>query len=289
MIVSTLSFAMHMLVSSFRILKPVADVLEVVLPVYRNMSTKAVKSKINFNSKHLGKGDPLPPYNGKLRVYNMRYCPYAQRTILALNAKGIDYEVVNINLVDKPEWLPSKSPLGKVPAIEIKENLCIYESLITVEYLDDVYPERPLMPKDPVMKAFDKITIEVTSPISSMFIRVIKFPDSIDQAVIDRYQNALTFVEDQLKSRGTKFLDGSEPGYGDYMIWPWIERIWIMQDYNKNLQFDTEKHKRLVEYIEDMLKDPAISQYLVPKDILIKFSEGYKEGNTPYYDWMVEN
>lgn len=58
-------------------------------------------------------GDPLPPYNGKLRIYNMRYCPYAQRTVLVLNAKKIDYEVVNIDLVDKPEWLTSKSLFGK--------------------------------------------------------------------------------------------------------------------------------------------------------------------------------
>lgn len=55
MIVSTISFAMHILVSSFRVLKPVAEVLELVLP-YRNMATKALKSKINFNTKHLGKG-----------------------------------------------------------------------------------------------------------------------------------------------------------------------------------------------------------------------------------------
>lgn len=42
----------------------------------------------------------------------MRFCPYAQRTILALNAKNVDYEVVNVDLVNKPEWFPRKSPLG---------------------------------------------------------------------------------------------------------------------------------------------------------------------------------
>ncbi|KAI5637090.1 pyrimidodiazepine synthase [Phthorimaea operculella] len=251
------------------------------------MSTQ-VKSNVKFNTKHLGKGDPLPPYNGKLRVYNMRFCPFAQRTILALNAKGVDYEVVNINLTDKPEWLPSKSPLGKVPAIEDKENVCIYESLVTVEYLDDVYPQRPLVPKDPLLKAYDKITIEVCSEIAGMFVRVLKSPESITEDVIAKYQKALSFVEDQLKSRGAKFLDGSEPGYGDYMIWPWIERIWILQDYDKNWQFDTQKHKRLVEYIEDMMKDPAIKQYLIPKDILIKYAEGYKVGK-PSFDHMLED
>lgn len=44
----------------------------------------------------------------------MRFCPYAQRTVLILNAKKVPYEVVNINLTEKPEWLTSKSPFGNV-------------------------------------------------------------------------------------------------------------------------------------------------------------------------------
>lgn len=47
----------------------------------------------------------------------MRYCPYAQRTILALNAKQIDYEVVNIDLKEKPEWLTRKSAFGKIEKV----------------------------------------------------------------------------------------------------------------------------------------------------------------------------
>lgn len=47
----------------------------------------------------------------------MRYCPYAQRTILALNAKQIDYEVVNIDLKEKPEWLTRKSAFGKIKKV----------------------------------------------------------------------------------------------------------------------------------------------------------------------------
>lgn len=43
----------------------------------------------------------------------MRFCPYAQRAILALNAKQVDYEVVNIDLSNKPEWFFSKSGFGK--------------------------------------------------------------------------------------------------------------------------------------------------------------------------------
>ena len=51
--------------------------------------------------------------------------------------------------------------------MEVKEDVSVYESLITAEYLDEAYPQRPLLPKDPVKKAFDKILLEVVLRIVS--------------------------------------------------------------------------------------------------------------------------
>ncbi|KAM3966349.1 pyrimidodiazepine synthase-like [Aphomia sociella] len=288
MIASTLSFAVHVLMTSYKVLHPVARLLGYYS--YRTMATKAVKGKINFNTKHLAKGDPLPPYNGKLRIYNMRYCPFAQRTILALNAKQIDYEVVNINLVRKPEWLPSKSAFGKVPALEIEDGVTIYESLVTVEYLEDVYPQRPLLPKDPVKKAFDKIIIEASGPIHTAFYKLLKTPDKLTEDNIVAYHQALEFIQDQLKKRGSKFLDGDQPGYVDYMIWPWFERL-LLLDLDERIKISGEKYKSLLAYLNLMFEDPAVSQYLIPKDVLQKFLDGYKSSdlNNIDYDIMTEN
>ncbi|XP_013190849.1 pyrimidodiazepine synthase [Amyelois transitella] len=288
MIVSTFTFAVHALMSSFRVLAPVVHLLEYALPM-RNMASKAVKGKVNFNTKHLRKGDPMPPFTGKLRVYNMRYCPYAQRTMLALIAKGIDYEVVNVNLVDKPEWFLARSAFGKVPALEIRDGVTIYESLVTVEYLDDVYPQRPLLPKDPITKAYDKIIIEATGPIHNLFYRLIRTPETVTNEHVEAYHKALKFIEDQLKERGGKFLGGSQPGYADYMIWPWFERIQLI-DVDDRLKIDTQKFKVLSEYIDNMFQDPAVSQYVVPKEIMNQFFISYKSGDLSNinYELMTE-
>ncbi|KAM3966348.1 glutathione S-transferase omega 2 [Aphomia sociella] len=253
------------------------------------MSNQAMETKINFNTKHLIKGDPLPPYNGKLRIYNMRYCPYAQRTILALNAKQIDYEIVNVHLIKKPEWFLSKSAFGKVPALEIEAGVTIYESLVTVEYLDDVYPQNPLISKDPVKKAFDKILIEASGPIHSTFYKALRTPDNVTEDDLASYHKALGFIQDHLKERGTKFLYGDKPGYVDYMIWPWFERIVIL-DVDERIKIKEEKYKLLVPYIQAMFNDPAISQYLVPKEVLKKFLDVYKSGDLSNidYDIMME-
>ena len=47
-----------------------------------------------------------------------------------LKAKGIEYECVNINLKDKPEWFLEMNPLGKVPVIEMPDGKVLYESAI---------------------------------------------------------------------------------------------------------------------------------------------------------------
>nr|UQQ66577.1 glutathione S-transferase omega 3 [Conogethes punctiferalis] len=280
MIASTVSLATHILVSSWKLLSPVSQVLQYVLPYYSSMAPK-----IDFNTKHLGKGDPLPPFTGKLRVYNMRYCPFAQRTILALNAKQIDYEVVNIDLMNKPEWLFTKSGFGKVPSVEAEENVCIFESLVTVEYIDELYPDqRPLLPKDPARKALDKIIVEAMAPVYTMFTKCLRTPDAITDADIASYYKALDFLQDQLKSRGTKFLNGDEPGYVDYMIWPWFERLLILDPMDGKMAITAEKYKLLSDYLKSMFEDPAVVPYLVPKEVLQKLIKVYTNGQPFNYD-----
>lgn len=105
----------------------------------------------------------------------MRFCPYAQRAHLVLEAKNIPYHTANINLKQKPEWLTQKSPLGKVPALEIPsvKGDPLIESLIIAEYLDEQYPQNPLIAKDPLQRARDKILIERFNSFITPFYRLV--------------------------------------------------------------------------------------------------------------------
>ena len=69
------------------------------------------------------------------------------------------HEVVNVNTWIKPEWFVDKNPNALVPVLE-KDGQIVYESLITSDYLDELYPDqRPMYPKDAYLKARDKIVI----------------------------------------------------------------------------------------------------------------------------------
>ena len=100
-----------------------------------------------------------------------RFCPFAQRTWVALNEKGIKYTLHEVaiknpktglwhQLDEKPQWFLKLNPLGKVPTLAYKEDnttLCVYESHICNEFLED-YQEKPsLFASHPVLKACERM------------------------------------------------------------------------------------------------------------------------------------
>ncbi len=52
-----------------------------------------------------------------LKLISHKLCPYVQRAVIALNEKGVDFERVDIDLANKPDWFLKLSPLGKVPVL----------------------------------------------------------------------------------------------------------------------------------------------------------------------------
>ena len=58
----------------------------------------------SVDSYHHTLGSTMPVISsqpGAITLVNMRFCPYAQRTVLCLNAKKLDYEVINSQLMIK--------------------------------------------------------------------------------------------------------------------------------------------------------------------------------------------
>ncbi|XP_074015019.1 glutathione S-transferase omega-1-like isoform X2 [Numenius arquata] len=175
------------------------------------------------HSRSLGKGSaaPGPVSEGVIRLYSMRFCPFAQRTRLVLRAKGISHEVININLKNKPDWFFEKNPFGLVPVLETSKGQLIYESPITCEYLDEAFPGKKLMPSDPYERAFQKMLLEHFSKI--------------------------------LSKRNTVFYGGDSVSMFDYMIWPWFERLEPFQ-----LKDALSHTPKLQRWMEAMKEDPAV-------------------------------
>jgi len=232
-----------------------------------------------MSEKHLGKGSTNPPLvQGQLRLYSMRFCPYAQRAHLVLDAKKIPHDVVNIKLSDKPEWYFERNPIGKVPAIETESGDCLYESLIIADYLDEKYPERPLQPKDPMQKAKDRILVEHFSKVTANLYKILIGTDCTCDAIV----TDLDLFEKELTVRATRFFGGDLPGMLDYMIWPWFEKIDALGNIAPECVLLTDRFKKLNEWKEAMKEDDAVKITYLKPEIHAEFINSIRTGNTNY-------
>ena len=98
--------------------------------------------------------------NDKPLIYSMAVCPYAQRTKILLEIKGVDYDAVEIDISKprSPAFLEI-NPTGKVPTL-VHNGKVLNESSIINEYLDEVFPEIPLLPTDPYQRAISRLLID---------------------------------------------------------------------------------------------------------------------------------
>ena len=87
-----------------------------------------------------------------LKVCGFRISNYHNKVLIALLEKGVPYEEdCTVKPSQDPAYL-ALSPMGKVPYLEV-DGTRLIESEVIVEYLEDAYPQKPLLPKEPLARA----------------------------------------------------------------------------------------------------------------------------------------
>ena len=92
-----------------------------------------------------------------MKLYDAPRCPYCARVRIALAEKGIVPETIEIDLRDRPAWIYDLNPSGRVPVLD--DSFVLPESLVIMEYLDERFPDRPLLPADQVARARARLAV----------------------------------------------------------------------------------------------------------------------------------
>ncbi len=98
----------------------------------------------------------------KIKLYDLKTSPNCQRVRVVLEEKILPYDTIPVDLTKKEqkraEFL-KLNPYGKIPVM-IDGEVVLYESCIINEYLEDRYPDPPLMPKEPAKRAKIRLLID---------------------------------------------------------------------------------------------------------------------------------
>jgi maleylpyruvate isomerase len=101
-----------------------------------------------------------------VKLYSYFRSSAAYRARIALNLKGLPYDMESIHLTKgggrqhSPEFR-AVNPQQRVPALTIDSGEVLIQSLAIIEYLDEIHPEPPLLPADPVGRAHVRALAEV--------------------------------------------------------------------------------------------------------------------------------
>lgn len=99
----------------------------------------------------------------RCKLISFKLCPFVQRAVITLREKGVDFDLVYIDLDEPPDWFERISPFGKVPLLLVEQTV-LFESAVILDYLDEAYPPR-LHPADPLLRAQHKAWIEYGSDL----------------------------------------------------------------------------------------------------------------------------
>ena len=87
-----------------------------------------------------------------MNLYAGTTCPFSHRCRIVLYEKQMDFQVIDVDLFNKPEDIAIINPYNRVPVL-VDRDLVLYESNIINEYIDERFPHPQLMPPDPIMRA----------------------------------------------------------------------------------------------------------------------------------------
>jgi glutathione S-transferase len=90
-----------------------------------------------------------------VRLVDAPRCPYCARVRIMLAEKGLEHERVEVDLRDRPRWLYELNPpSGRVPVLD-----GLPESEVIMELLEELYPDPPLLPRDPHERARARLLV----------------------------------------------------------------------------------------------------------------------------------
>lgn len=190
--------------------------------------------------------------------------PFVHRVIWALKFKGITYDYIEQDRHTKSQLLLQSNPVYKKVPVLIHQDKAIAESLVILEYIEETWPENPLLPKDNYERALARFWIKFgedsIASITDLFLRPSK--DEKERAsAIEKAQETLGIIDERVLG-DKKFFGGNNIGMMDIAygcLSHWLEGL---EEIVGMKLIEADKFPRLHAWIQNFKQVPLIKQNL---------------------------
>jgi glutathione S-transferase len=200
----------------------------------------------------------------------MALCPFAQRSRMVLAHKGIDYDLVEVDIFNKPSWFSQLNPREKVPVLK-EGDFVLYESSLLMEYLEEAYPQHSLMPQSAKDRATARLLISLSNnEFIEAFYGYMNKPTDENRK---EFEDVLQDIDRELGKRGGPFFMGQDVSLADFAFVPFYERITVLEDI-RGYKMDLDKLSNTKRWLDEMGRLPAWSSTKAERESL---TEGYRQ------------
>jgi len=205
--------------------------------------------------------------NTMMTLYSGTTCPFSHRCRIVLYEKGMDFQVIYVDLFNKPEDIAVINPYNRVPVL-VDRDLVLYEANIINEYIDERFPHPQLMPADPVMRARARLFLFNFERELFVHVQQLERRDQARDAskTMDR---ARTQIRDRLTQLTpifikNKFMLGEDFSMLDVAIAP---LLWRLDHYGIDMP---KTAAPLLRYAERLFSRPAYIEALTPSEKVMR-------------------
>ena len=193
-----------------------------------------------------------------MTLYSGSTDPYSHRCRIVLFEKDMDFEIIDVDMHNKPEEIASISPSGKMPVL-VERDLILTESNIINEYIDERFPHPQLMPPDPVMRARARLVLfnfehDLFTHVNTLEHSLGKGSDKARLEIRDSVSQLTPILTKQ------KYLMNDEFSMLDVAIAP---LLWRLEHYGIELP---KVAAPVLKYRERLFSRPAFIAALTPTE-----------------------
>uniref|UniRef100_A0A5B7AU39 Probable glutathione S-transferase n=1 Tax=Davidia involucrata TaxID=16924 RepID=A0A5B7AU39_DAVIN len=212
----------------------------------------------------------------EVKLFGTCLSPYSYRVIWALKLKGIPYEYIEEDLSNKSPLLLQYNPVHKKIPVLVHGGKPICESMVILEYIEETWPENPLLPSDPYDRAMARFWAKFHEDKGSVFGKTIRTTGEEQAKAIKDSLEMLRTVEEHALG-GKKFFNGARIGIVDIAFGDVAHWLGVGEDILGVKLLEADSFPRLHAWIQNFKEEPVIRENLPDRNKIFAYVKRRRE------------
>lgn len=201
---------------------------------------------------------------------------YCHRVIWALKLKGIVYDYTEEDLANKSDDLIRYNPVYQRIPVFVHNGKAMAESIIILDYMDEIWPQNPLLPADTYEKAMARFWTKYLEDKSPTFYSYFRAVGEEQEKLAEEAKDVLKTLEERGLGE-KKFFSGNQIGFTDICL-GWIA-CWLeqMQEAAGIKLLDSNNLPGLHAWSMRFKEVPVIRDNIPDKSKMLAYFKGLRE------------